>query len=115
MATRRFHGGRIAGKPSTAQLAGKLTRTRGRLIVMGVFEKPSPFDWTDLVFREKTVTGSMSGYGVYDETILMMADPRFKGAELITRRIHLDDLVETGYHGLLNDKERDVKTLVSPR
>ncbi len=103
-----------AGQPLTAQLAGKLTRTRGRLIVMGVFEKPAALDLTDLVFREKTVTGSMSGYGLYDETIRMMADPRFKGEELITGRIPLDELVEKGYHGLLYEKESNVKTLVSP-
>ena len=94
-----------AGQPMTAQLAGKLTRTRGRLIVMGVFEKPAPLDLTDLVFREKTVSGSMSGYGLYNETIRMMTDKRFKGQELITGRISLDDLVEKGYHGLLYEKE----------
>jgi (R,R)-butanediol dehydrogenase/meso-butanediol dehydrogenase/diacetyl reductase len=104
-----------AGQPTTAQLAGRLTRTRGRLIVMGVFEKPAPLDLTDLVSREKTVTGSMSGYGLYDETILKMSDARFKGEELITGRIPLDDLVGKGYHGLLYEKERNVKTLVSPR
>jgi (R,R)-butanediol dehydrogenase / meso-butanediol dehydrogenase / diacetyl reductase len=103
-----------AGQPMTAQLAGRLTRTRGRLIVMGVFEKPAPLDLTDLVFREKTVSGSMSGYGLYDETIRMMTDQRFKGEELITARIPLDDLVEKGYHGLLYEKENNVKTLVSP-
>jgi (R,R)-butanediol dehydrogenase/meso-butanediol dehydrogenase/diacetyl reductase len=103
-----------AGQPMTAQLAGKLTRTRGRLIVMGVFEKPAPLDFTDLVFREKTVTGSMSGYGLYDETIGLMTDPRFKGEELITGRIPLDDLVGKGYQGLLYEKETNVKTLVSP-
>jgi (R,R)-butanediol dehydrogenase/meso-butanediol dehydrogenase/diacetyl reductase len=103
-----------AGQPLTAQLAAKLTRTRGRLIVMGVFEKPAALDLTDLVFREKTVTGSMSGYGLYDETIRMMTDPRFKGEELITGRIPLDELVEKGYRGLLYEKESNVKTLVSP-
>jgi (R,R)-butanediol dehydrogenase/meso-butanediol dehydrogenase/diacetyl reductase len=104
-----------AGQPMTAQLAGKLTRTRGRLIIMGVFDKPAPLDLTDLVFREKTVRGSMSGYGMYDDTIRMMTDSRFKGEELITGRIPLDDLVEKGYHGLLYEKETNVKTLVSPR
>jgi (R,R)-butanediol dehydrogenase / meso-butanediol dehydrogenase / diacetyl reductase len=103
-----------AGQPSTAQLAGRLTRTRGRLIVMGVFEKPAPLDLTDLVFREKTVTGSMSGYGLYDDTIRMMTDTRFKGKELVTGHIPLEDLVEKGYHGLLYEKGNNIKTLVSP-
>ena len=31
-----------AGQPATALLAGRMTRTRGRLVVMGVFEQPAP-------------------------------------------------------------------------
>jgi (R,R)-butanediol dehydrogenase/meso-butanediol dehydrogenase/diacetyl reductase len=82
---------------------------------MGVFEKPAPLDLTDLVFREKTVSGSMSGFGLYDETIRLMTDPRFNGEQLITARIPLDDLIKKGYRGLLYEKESNVKTLVSPR
>jgi (R,R)-butanediol dehydrogenase/meso-butanediol dehydrogenase/diacetyl reductase len=52
-----------AGLPATALMAGRLVRTRGRLIVMGVFEKPAAVDLTDLVYREKTIMGTMSGYG----------------------------------------------------
>jgi (R,R)-butanediol dehydrogenase/meso-butanediol dehydrogenase/diacetyl reductase len=103
-----------AGQPTSALLAGKLTRTRGRLVVMGVFEKPAALDLTDLVFREKTITGSMSGYGMYPESITMMTDPRFRGDVLITERIPLNDLVGTGYRGLIEDKDNHVKTLVVP-
>jgi (R,R)-butanediol dehydrogenase/meso-butanediol dehydrogenase/diacetyl reductase len=103
-----------AGQPTTALLAGRLTRTRGRLVIMGVFEKPAPLDVTDLVFREKTVTGSMSGYGLYDDSIRIMTDPRFRADVLITSRIQLDDLVEQGYRPLLTEKDRHVKTLVRP-
>ena len=69
---------------------------------------------TDLVFREKTVMGSMSGYGLYRETIGMMTDPRFRADVLITSRIGLDDLVEEGYRPLLTEKDKHVKTLVRP-
>ncbi len=103
-----------AGQPATVLMAGRLTRTRGRLVIMGVFEKPAALDLTDIVFREKTVTGSMSGYGLYDETIRMMTDPRFRADVLISDRIRLDDLVSKGYHGLLHETERHVKILVRP-
>jgi (R,R)-butanediol dehydrogenase/meso-butanediol dehydrogenase/diacetyl reductase len=103
-----------AGQPASVLLAGKLTRTRGRLVIMGVFEKPTALDLFDLVFREKTVSGSMSGYGLYDETIQIMSDPRFRGDVLITDRIGLDDLVRVGFHGLLYEKEQHVKILVRP-
>jgi (R,R)-butanediol dehydrogenase / meso-butanediol dehydrogenase / diacetyl reductase len=103
-----------AGQPATVLMAGKLTRTRGRLVIMGVFEKPAALDLTDIVFREKVVSGSMSGYGLYDETIQMMTDPRFRADVLISDRIGLDELVGKGYHGLLNEKDRHVKILVRP-
>lgn len=103
-----------AGQPATVLMAGKLTRTRGRLVIMGVFEKPAAIDLTDVVFREKVISGSMSGYGVYDETIRIMTDPRFRGDLLITDHIGLDDLVGKGYNGLLNEKNTHVKMLVRP-
>jgi (R,R)-butanediol dehydrogenase/meso-butanediol dehydrogenase/diacetyl reductase len=103
-----------AGLESTGLLAGRLARTRGRVIVMGVFEKPSPLDFTDLVFREKTIVGSMSGYGLYNESIAVMNDSRFHGEKLITNRIPLESLIEDGYRSLLEQKDRQVKILVSP-
>ena len=75
----------------------------------------APLDFTDLVFREKTVIGSMSGYGLFDEAIRMMGDPRFKGSVIITQRIRLQDLIEEGFRPLLTEKHKHVKTLVSPR
>jgi len=103
-----------AGQPASVLMAAKLTRTRGRLVIMGVFEKPAPIDLTDVVFREKIISGSMSGYGLYDETIRIMTDPRFRGGLLITDHIGLDDLVGKGYHGLLHEKDKHVKMLVRP-
>ncbi|MGD0498102.1 MAG: 2,3-butanediol dehydrogenase [Bryobacteraceae bacterium] len=103
-----------AGRESTGLLAGRLVRTRGRVIVMGVFEKPAPLDFTDLVFREKTIIGSMSGYGLYNESIAVMNDGRFYGEILITNRIPLAALIEEGFQPLLG-QDRQVKILVSPR
>jgi len=104
-----------AGLPATVLMAGRLTRTRGRLVIMGVFEKPAALDLTDVVFREKVISGSMSGYGVYDETIHIMTDPRFRSDVLITDRIELDELIGRGYHGLLHEKDQHVKILVRPQ
>jgi (R,R)-butanediol dehydrogenase/meso-butanediol dehydrogenase/diacetyl reductase len=103
-----------AGIPATALLAGRLARTRGRVTLMGVFDKPAALDLTDVVFREKTITGSMSGYGMYEETIRMMANPLFRADALITERIGLDQLVARGYRGLLEEKDHHIKTLVRP-
>jgi (R,R)-butanediol dehydrogenase/meso-butanediol dehydrogenase/diacetyl reductase len=103
-----------AGQPTTALLAAQMTRTRGTVSMMGVFDKPVALDLTDVVFREKTIVGSMSGYGLYPETIHMMEDVHFQPELLITDQIGLDDLVSKGYHSLLERKGKKVKTLVRP-
>jgi hypothetical protein len=56
----------------------------------------------------------MSGYGLYEETIGMMANPLFRADLLITERIDLDRLVDTGYRCLLEEKDNHIKTLVRP-
>lgn len=71
-------------------------------------------DLTDIVFREKVITGSMSGYGMYEETIRMMANPLFRADALITGRIGLESLVDTGYRCLVEEKDTHIKTLVRP-
>jgi (R,R)-butanediol dehydrogenase / meso-butanediol dehydrogenase / diacetyl reductase len=103
-----------AGSPQTILMAGRLARTRGRIIVMGVFEKPAALDLTDIVFREKIVSGSMSGYGMYDVAIRIMSDRRFRGDLLVSDRIGLDELITKGYYGLLREKDQHVKILVRP-
>ncbi len=103
-----------AGLESTGMLAGHIARRKGRIVVMGVFEKPAPLDYTDIVYGEKTIIGSMGGYGVFDEAIRMMADGRFDGVPLITKRISLADIVEKGFHALIEYKLDNVKILVTP-
>jgi (R,R)-butanediol dehydrogenase/meso-butanediol dehydrogenase/diacetyl reductase len=103
-----------AGIPATALPAGRLARTRGWLTLIGVFEKPAALNLTDIVFREKNYHRSMSGYGIYEETIRMMANPLFRADALITERIGQDQLVYKGYRGLLEEKEHHIKTLVRP-
>lgn len=102
------------GRPDTGLLAGRLARIRGRIMIMGVFEEPAPLDFTDLVYGEKTVIGSMGGYGMFDEAIALLADERFPGDVLITSRIKLDDIIDKGFRPLIEEKERHVKILVSP-
>jgi len=103
-----------AGEEVTGIMAGRMARRQGRVIILGVFERPAPLDYTNLVFEEKVVLGSMGGYGVFDEAIKMMAEGKFQGDPLITGRIDLDDIVTEGFDVLIKDKEKHIKILVSP-
>jgi (R,R)-butanediol dehydrogenase/meso-butanediol dehydrogenase/diacetyl reductase len=103
-----------AGLENTGMLAGHVASRTGRIVVMGVFEQPALLDYTDVVYGEKQIMGSMGGYGVFDEAIGMMAGGRFDGDVLITGRIALDDIVERGFQALIEHKEEHVKILVRP-
>jgi len=102
-----------SGVEATGILAGRVARRKGRVVVMGVFEHPATLDYTDLVYGEKTVMGSMGGYGVFDEAIQVMAEGKFDGEPLITGKIGLDDILG-GFEDLIKHKEDNVKILVSP-
>ncbi|UCB45405.1 MAG: 2,3-butanediol dehydrogenase [Spirochaetota bacterium] len=103
-----------AGLEKTGLLAGHIVKRTGRIMVMGVFEEPAVFDFTDLVYGEKTVMGSMGGYGVFDDAIQMMAKKKFNGQPLITGKIKLDDIVSKGFDALIRFKEKHAKILVIP-
>jgi len=102
------------GRPETGLLAGNLARRKGRVMIMGVFTKPAPADYTDIVFSEKTIMGCMGGYGVYKDAIQMMAEGQFNSDALITGRIPLDKIVPHGFETLIHHKEDNVKILVTP-
>ncbi len=102
------------GRPETGLLAGNLVRRKGRVMIMGVFVKPAPVDYTDVVFSEKTILGCMGGYGVYEDAINMMAEGKFDSDSLISGRIPLQKIVSNGFETLLHHKEENVKILVAP-
>jgi (R,R)-butanediol dehydrogenase/meso-butanediol dehydrogenase/diacetyl reductase len=81
---------------------------------MGVHEHPDPVDFTDIVFGEKTLVGSMGGYGVFDEAIAQVAAGNLWTEPLITGRIGLENIVGGGFEALLEEKDRHAKILVSP-
>jgi (R,R)-butanediol dehydrogenase / meso-butanediol dehydrogenase / diacetyl reductase len=103
-----------SGNPATGLLAGRVARRQGRVVVMGVFEKPAVFDYTDMVYGEKSMIGSMGGYGVFDETIGLLADKQFNLAPLSTKRIGLAQLIDEGFKELSTNKEKHIKIIVAP-
>lgn len=103
-----------AGLDKTGILAGHIAQRTGRIMVMGVFERPAVLDYTDVVYGEKMILGSMGGYGVFDDAIRMMAEGKFNGDPLITGKIKLEDILQKGFDALIRFKEENAKILVSP-
>ena len=102
------------GSSKTGILAGRMARRKGRVIIVGVFEEPAPLDYTDLVFGEKSLMGTMGGYGVFEDAIEMMSSGLFLGELLITGKIPLSKIVDDGFEKLIHAKEQHIKILVEP-
>ena len=69
----------------------------------------------DLVFAEVDVVGSLAYCDDHPDTISLLADGKVAAEQFITGRIGLDDLVDGGFRELIDNKEENVKILVSPK
>lgn len=102
------------GKAVTVNTCIQCAKRGGRVVIVGIFEKPGEINYNDLVFEEKELVGSLAYCGEFDAAIALLADGRIKAEHLITGKIKLDDIVEKGFEELLKNRESNVKILVSP-
>ena len=102
------------GAEATLKSALSMIHKGGRVVVVGIFEKPALTDYFDVVFFDKTIIGTFGYTHHFKSTIALLADGRLKAEPLITRKIKLDDLVAQGFEELLNNKENNVKIIASP-
>lgn len=102
------------GNKHTAKLAIDVIRNAGKSVLVGIFEEPSAFNFFELVSTEKQVIGALAYNGEFADVIAFIADGRLDVAPLITGRIGLEDIVDHGFEELVNNKEHNVKIIVSP-
>jgi len=103
------------GNKHTAKLAIDAIRKAGTCVLVGIFEEPSSFNFFELVATEKQVFGSLAYNGEFADVIAFIADGRLDITPLVTGRIELEDIVEKGFLELVNNKEHNVKIIVSPQ
>jgi (R,R)-butanediol dehydrogenase/meso-butanediol dehydrogenase/diacetyl reductase len=102
------------GKAATVNTCIQCVRRGGKVVIVGIFEKPGEINYNDLVFEEKELVGSLAYCGEFEAAIALLKDGRIKAEPLITGRIKLDDIIEKGFEELLKNRESNVKILVSP-
>ncbi|TET07294.1 2,3-butanediol dehydrogenase [Candidatus Aerophobetes bacterium] len=100
------------GTAVTADFSFKIVRKGGTIVILGIFEEPAPFNYTDLVYSEKKVLGSMGGGEEFGNTIQILASPKITLEPLITKKISLSSLVEEGFEPASRHKEKHIKILV---
>ena len=67
------------------------------------------------MFSEINLIGTLAYCGDHPNTIGLLRDKKVDAAQFITGRIGLDDLVSKGFRELIDNKEENVKILVSPK
>jgi (R,R)-butanediol dehydrogenase/meso-butanediol dehydrogenase/diacetyl reductase len=69
----------------------------------------------DLVMGEVNLIGSLAYCGDHPDVIALLQDGKVDAEQFITGRIGLDALVSGGFRELIDNKEENVKILVSPK
>jgi (R,R)-butanediol dehydrogenase / meso-butanediol dehydrogenase / diacetyl reductase len=102
-----------AGQPETVTMALQSTRKLGRVVEVGIFEKPATFDLNDLVFHERELIGILNNGGEFPQAIQMLADGRVDPTPMISNRISLEEVVSKGFEECVLNKRANVKVIVN--
>jgi (R,R)-butanediol dehydrogenase / meso-butanediol dehydrogenase / diacetyl reductase len=102
-----------AGQPGTVAMAIKATRKQGRIVEVGIFEKPVSLELNDIVFNERELIGIMNNGGEFPQAIQMLADGRVDPTPMISNRIPLEEVVEKGFKECINNKSSNIKVIVN--
>lgn len=107
------HSFDAAGIQETLQTALHATRKGGTVTIISIWEGPIQINPNDIVLSELNVVGTIA-YTPQDfaDTISMLKDGSIETEGVITERIPLSDVVEAGFHELVDHKDRHVKILI---
>ncbi|MCH1865055.1 2,3-butanediol dehydrogenase [Nocardioides sp. CFH 31398] len=103
-----------AGIDQVLATAIRSTRAGGTCVNVAIWGHEATVAMNDLVFNEVAVRGSLAYCDDHTDTIALIADGKVDPYQFITGRIGLDDIVEKGFRELIDNKEENVKILVSP-
>jgi (R,R)-butanediol dehydrogenase / meso-butanediol dehydrogenase / diacetyl reductase len=106
-----------AGTRDGANLAIRMARKGGRIVLVGITGGAVPIDTLEILVGEKTVIGTIQHH--YDEdlpaAVRLLADGRIRGLPLVTAQIGLDEVVGRGFEALTDPEQAHLKILVRPR
>jgi (R,R)-butanediol dehydrogenase/meso-butanediol dehydrogenase/diacetyl reductase len=105
-----------SGNAGAVAAAIASARKGGRIVLVGLPVKQTPFNFFNLVSTEKEVVGSLSH--IYDEdyatAIRWLGDGRIVVEPLISVRIPLERLLDEGLHRLEQRPHETLKVIVQP-
>lgn len=97
----------------TVKLVVDAIRRAGECVPVGIFEESSEFNFFELVSTEKQLLGTFAYDGEFTGVIAFTADGRLDITPLVTGRIGPEGIIERNFEELVNDKEHNVRIVVS--
>jgi threonine dehydrogenase-like Zn-dependent dehydrogenase len=104
----------MADREGPVQQAVKMTRSGGRVVVMGLGSQLTPVFWKACVFKELQIVGSRVTFGDYPRALRLMELNRFHPDLLISEVLELQDL-DRAFHLLEEKPDRYLKVLIKNR
>lgn len=91
-------------------------RRGGKIVITSIWEKAVQLNFNDVVLTEKELIGTIAYQnGVFPAVSSLIEDGRIKADKMITSEITLAEVVENGFEELINNKNKHIKILVSPK
>ena len=101
----------ISGQSGPVQQAVKISRSGGRIVVMGLGLQLTPVFWKECVFKELQIVGSRVTLGDYPRALRLMELNKFHPDLMISEVVAMDAL-DNAFHLLEEKPDRYLKILV---
>ena len=106
-----------AGATESADLAVRMARKGGRIVLIGIHPERVPMSTLDIIVGEKRLVGSVQHH--FDEdlpiAVQLLAEGKVEVRPLITAREPLERIVAGGFRGLVEQPEKHLKILIGPQ
>lgn len=97
----------VAGASQTFKQATDATGARGKMVIVSIFAKEIEWNPIQLTNTGVKVTSTIAYTPTtFQQTIDLMVTGQLKPQQVITSQIQLDDIVESGFEALTNDKSQ---------
>jgi len=101
----------IPDRPGPVQQAIQMTRSGGRVVVMGLGAQHTAVFWKEAVLKELEIVGSRVTFGDYPRALRLLASNKFHPDLLISEEVALNEL-DKAFHLLEAEPEIYIKVLV---
>ncbi|WP_404328109.1 2,3-butanediol dehydrogenase [Mesobacillus maritimus] len=103
----------VAGIEVTINTAIESTRSEGNVVNISIWEKPASIPMNNFILTERKMTSIIAYRNIFPQVIQLIANGRIQAAELITKKISLENIVSEGFEALIKNKAQ-IKILVKP-